>query len=138
MYRNYNSLRHRAMSNQEFFAEIDKNEYGVGVFVGNAAYVVQQANDLLRTEQLIFSSAEAVDAYRVHTQSDISRILAILHRQCLLRGFDFLTLLAEGVEYEEAVVKDIKEDRRPARSHKGLNEKVVAGPMQRLEEMENG
>jgi hypothetical protein len=86
-------------------------------------------------------------AYKAHVRSDISRIVALLHRQSLLHGFDFVELLNEGIEYETSVVLDIKEGRRPARSHKGLNAKseaeleretwaAVKGPSERLADME--
>jgi len=118
--RRLNYLRHRAKANQAFFAGIDAEHYGVGASVGNAEYVVSQAKDYLIAERWL-SEEPGEPAYRAHVRSDISRILAILHRQSIAHGFDFIELLSEGVEYEEAVVKDINEGRRERKSHKGLN-----------------
>lgn len=120
LHRTLNALTYRAKANQEFFEGIDTNHYGKSVAVGNAVYAVQQAIDWAKTEELGHASEEK-GAYLAHARSDMSRILAIIHRQATARGLDVVELLAEGVEYEEAVVADIKAGRRLERSHKGLN-----------------
>lgn len=122
LHRIFASLTSRAIRNQEFFGGIDADHYGVGALVGNAEYVLSQAEDYLRAEKAYAGEPHEL-AYRAHCRSDIARILALLHRQCLIHNMEFAEVLAEGVEYEEAVVKDIREGRRTARSHKGLNAK---------------
>ena len=117
LHRTLASLASRSKPNQSFFMGINSAHYNKSVAEGNASYVVQQAKDWLKTEEM---GRGGDPAFLAHARSDMARILALVHRQAIARGIDLIELLSEGVEYEEAVVADIKAGRRQERSHKGL------------------
>ncbi len=134
---NASLLLRRAQRLERFFCGLDEAHGRDGT--GNAAYIVQQAQNYLTALRRIARADDekwvqpewlpdgsqketpASELFLVHASSELSRILAIALRECIAHGWDFDTLLADGVEYEEAVRADIEAGRRPANSHKGAH-----------------
>lgn len=77
---------------------------GITLGTGNARYIIVQAKDYLDTLERAAADAEHANAYKAHARSEMSRILALCVRECLRHEWDFLDVIAEGVEYETVVV----------------------------------
>ena len=115
-------LKERASKCQEYFTSIDESEYYNGPSVGNALYIRQQAEDYLRVQQSMqWAEDDFKRVYGAYASSELSRILALALRECIVNDWNFVSLLEDGVEYEEDVIKDIEAGRRPRRSHKGVS-----------------
>jgi hypothetical protein len=115
----WNLLKSRAKQCQAFFKTLDDENYQ-SAGLANAAYIVSQAQDYFNTvDDARAAPTEDHNLYIAHAASDMARILALCLRECLVHDWDFMTLLSEGVEYEEAVVQDIEAGRRKRDSHKG-------------------
>lgn len=112
--------------NQCGFRALDEQNVGRtrGPITSNAAYILQQAQNYVTTREMLADEYGAADdrgirALQVHSRSDLSRIAALVVRECGANGWDFLEVLTEGVAYEMDVLKDIAEGRRKPDSHKG-------------------
>jgi len=108
---------------QEYFGALDNREYDTPS-KSNVKYLEVQLSEY-RTAIEKGEGTPEEDAlnplYNVFAKSEMSRILAIILRECIIHGWDFDEVLSEGVEYEDSVILDIKEGRRPVRSHRGYS-----------------
>lgn len=119
LFRTLRALESTSAINQQFFESIDVNDFGKSIGIGNAAYIKKQAEEYLAIVDRNNSDDTAAMAF---ARSELSRILAIILRECMRLEFDFITALKEGVEYETAVVEDIQAGRRQRRSNRALLE----------------
>lgn len=115
LYRTLAHLERTSRTNQEYFATIDVDQYGATPGDGNAAYIITQA-----TEYRSAIASENDPAGAAFAMTEMSRILAICHRECVRMGWDIVSLLQDGVVYEIDVIADYETKRR-AKGNRALD-----------------
>ncbi len=112
--RSFAVLRGLSKANEVFFRDLDVEN---AILASNANYIALQASEY---HQVMLRAAEAQDpGFLAFAKSELSRILAIAMRECIANNWDFIEVLSEGVQYEQAVILDINEGRRTRDSHRG-------------------
>jgi hypothetical protein len=115
-------LLRTSLRNQRFFKKLYEPLGPLGV-ASNAAYILKQAEEYRDAMQRAGSYPEDSALYLTYAKTDLSRILALILRDCQEHGWSLFDLLQDGIEYErDGVVKDIEEGRREGlSSHRGLH-----------------
>lgn len=94
-----------SIRNQKEFKRIDESK-GVDTSIDSSKYLRQQANDLVVCFERFVETKDV--AYLLFARSELERILALAMRLSIEHKWDFIEMLKDGVEYEEAVLEDIR------------------------------